>query len=95
MSLILINPENNRAYYEIIRQGNKRDFAALITEVKKENPTSVKHKISFSVKNIYTKCSKEFKFMLREQKSQNQSKVITMNKFTINWTGMLSAFKEF
>lgn len=93
--MILINPENNRAHYEIIGHYNKRDLAALITEVKKEKPTSVKHKISFSVKNTYTECSKEFKFMLREHKPQNQSKVITMNKFTINWISMLDAFKEF
>lgn len=38
MSLILINPENNRAHYEIIRYCSKRDFAILITELRKENP---------------------------------------------------------
>ena len=71
-SLILINPENNRAHYEIIRHCNKRDFAILITEIKKGKPTSGKHTKFLSVKNTYTKYSKEFKFILRGHKPQNQ-----------------------
>ncbi len=89
---------SQKIVYEIIMHCNNRfSLYKLQKAFRGDRKTHLckKCKISSPVKNTYTKCNREFKFMWRGAKATESNKVITMSQFKIHWTNMLNAFKEF